>query len=127
VICVARQSLEVPVKVVSRIVAVMVVLNLVASATVSAQADAATTYAQKCVMCHGKTGAGDGVAAAALNPKPPDFTTAEFHKARTDEALIEVVTNGKSGMMPAYESQLSADEIKAIVAYLRTLGKPEGT
>ncbi len=110
-----------------RIVAVAAVLTLVGSATARAQADAATTYAQKCAMCHGKAGAGDGAAAAALNPKPPNFTTAEFQDARTDEELVAVITDGKSPMMPSYKSQLSADEIKALVAYVRTLGKSEGS
>ena len=49
------------------------------SPTVAAQAkvdykDAAATYfKQKCVVCHGDHGAGDGPGAAALNPKPRAF------------------------------------------------------
>lgn len=117
---------EVFMKLFGRVVAVVLVLGLVASATAFAQTDAATTYTQKCAMCHGKTGAGDGAAAAALNPKPPDFTAAEFQKARTDEALAAVISDGKSPMMPSYKTQLSADAIKALVAYLRTMGKTEG-
>lgn len=113
-------------KVIARITVVVAALTLMKTTTVLAQADAAATYAQKCAMCHGKAGAGDGAAAAALNPKPPDFTTAEFQKARTDEALVAVITDGKSPMMPSYKSQLSADEITALVAYLRTLGTTEG-
>ncbi len=112
--------------VVTRIGAVVGVLTIVGSATAVAQVDAAATYAQKCAMCHGAAGAGDGAAAAALNPKPPDFTAAEFQKTRTDEALVAVITDGKSPMMPSYKSQLSADEITALVAYLRTLGPAEG-
>jgi mono/diheme cytochrome c family protein len=122
----AQGSREVFMKVIARITVVVAALTLMKTTTVLAQADAAATYAQKCAMCHGKAGAGDGAAAAALNPKPPDFTTAEFQKARTDEALVAVISDGRSPMMPSYKSQLSADEITALVAHLRTLGTPEG-
>src|SRR3954468_15765210 len=34
----------------------------------------AALYAQNCASCHGVAGRGDGAAAAALNPKPVNFT-----------------------------------------------------
>jgi mono/diheme cytochrome c family protein len=37
-----------------------------------------------------------------------------------DADLTKVITDGK-GKMPAYKGKLSADEIKALVAYIRTL------
>jgi len=86
-----------------------------------AQADAATTYAGKCAMCHGKVGAGDGAAAAAFNPKPTDFTTAEFQKGRTDEQIAAAIKDG-TGAMAGFKGQLSAAQIKDLVAYLRSLG-----
>ena len=85
------------------------------------QGDAAKTYAGKCAMCHGVAGAGNGAAAAALDPKPTDFTTAEFQRGRTDEEIVAAIKDGK-GVMPAYGSQLSAEAIKGLVAYLRSFG-----
>ena len=34
----------------------------------------AVLYHRYCASCHGPTGRGDGPAAAALTPRPPDFT-----------------------------------------------------
>lgn len=85
------------------------------------QEGAAKTYAGKCAMCHGVAGAGDGVAAAALTPKPTNFTSAEFQASRTDEQLAAAIKDGK-GAMPAYGSQLSGEAIKGLVAYLRSFG-----
>jgi len=41
-------------------------------------ADGAQIYKMNCSTCHGPEGKGDGVAAAALNPKPADFTAGAF-------------------------------------------------
>jgi len=83
--------------------------------------DAAKIYAGKCAACHGPAGAGNGAAAAAFNPKPTDFTSAEFQKAATDEQLATAIKDGK-GEMPAFGKELSAADIKALVVYIRSLG-----
>lgn len=38
----------------------------------------ATAYRTYCVSCHGDAGRGDGPAAAALSPKPADFSAGAF-------------------------------------------------
>ena len=43
------------------------------------------TYAARCLICHGKTGAGDGMAADYLVTKPRDFTRAIFKYRTTDQ------------------------------------------
>ena len=40
--------------------------------------DGAQIYKMNCSTCRGPEGKGDGVAAAALNPKPADFTAGAF-------------------------------------------------
>lgn len=57
-------------------------------------------------MCHGQSGKGDGAAAAALNPKPRDYTSAEWQKSVTDDQIKKTITGGgaavgKSPIMPA--------------------------
>ena len=89
------------------------------------QVDAKAEYEGKCAMCHGATGAGDGPAGAAFNPKPPDFTTAEYQESKTDEDLTTAIADGK-GAMPGFTGQLSDDAITAVVAYIRTLGPSGG-
>jgi len=38
-------------------------------------------YSEQCASCHGQEGKGDGSAARFLDPKPRDFTTAEWKYA----------------------------------------------
>ena len=85
-----------------------------------------TTYAQMCAMCHGAGGAGDGAASAALDPKPANFTSADFQSSRTDDDLIKVIreggaATGKSPTMPPFGGAIDAAKAADIVAYLRTL------
>jgi mono/diheme cytochrome c family protein len=40
-------------------------------------ATAKDIYTNRCTVCHGATGKGDGDGSAALDPKPRDFTLAE--------------------------------------------------
>lgn len=92
------------------------------------KAEAKTKFETICAACHGTQGQGDGPAAAALNPKPRNFTESAYMKTRTDEQLAKVIKEGgaaagKSPMMAAYGSMLSDDQIKEIVAYIRTLAK----
>jgi mono/diheme cytochrome c family protein len=93
-----------------------------APATESVQDDAEKVFAGKCAMCHGKAGAGDGAAAAAMDPKPTDFTSAEYQEGRTDDEIAEAIKVGK-GAMPAYGEKLSEEAIQGLVAYIRELGK----
>lgn len=73
-------------------------------------------YDAKCRICHGANGRGDGPAAAALNPKPRDFTSSAFWQNNAEEKIKRTVTTGK-GPMPAFN--LDDDEIKAIADYMR--------
>jgi mono/diheme cytochrome c family protein len=86
-------------------------------------------YELRCEQCHGISGRGDGPAAAQLNPRPRDFTSGKF-KFRTtesgvlptDEDLARTVRLGLPGTsMPAWEPFLSATDITAVVAYVKTL------
>ncbi len=73
-----------------------------------------------CVPCHGADGKGSGPAAAALNPKPADWT-AEKVKKETDGEIFWKITNGR-GAMPPWK-QLSEKDRWQIVNYIRELQK----
>ncbi|HID45105.1 MAG TPA: cytochrome c [Chromatiaceae bacterium] len=87
-----------------------------------------------CGSCHGATGAGDGAAAAALNPKPASFAAGIFRldtdgdgKTGTDADLANAIKNGgaKYGgnvAMPA-RADLTEDEVASLVAYIHSLKK----
>lgn len=97
-----------------------------ASSTPSTEVSVAAgqkVYTERCVLCHGVSGKGDGVGAAALDPKPRDHTNGAYMNARTDDQLLEVISNGK-GNMPAWGAILSDPERHAVLMYVRTLAVP---
>jgi len=77
-----------------------------------------------CATCHGPTGLGDGIAAANLDPKPRDLSSAAILETYTDEYLVNVITNGgaavgKSPMMTAWSGIISPEDIDNLVAHIR--------
>ena len=93
-------------------------LAVILSLSLSARAqDAASLFKSKCAGCHGADGTG-----SAMGKKmgAHDFTTADV-QGMTDAQLTDIITNGKN-KMPKYGS-LPPDQIKGLVAYIRTLKK----
>jgi len=82
--------------------------------------DAAALYKSKCAGCHAADGSGNSPAGKAMGV--PDLSSPVLQK-KTDAELIDSTTNGK-GKMPAYKGKLTDDQIKGLVAYIRTLAKP---
>jgi putative copper resistance protein D len=76
-------------------------------------------FAEHCVACHGAGGAGDGPAAAALNPKPPDLR-AHHVALHTAGDIFWWITHGKPPM-PAFGNTLSVDARWNVVNYVRAL------
>ena len=85
----------------------------------SAAAAGLTLFAAYCVPCHGAAGRGDGLAAAALNPRPRDLTSPSV-QGEFDGALFFKITRGR-GAMPAW-LWLSERERWALVWAMRNLG-----
>jgi mono/diheme cytochrome c family protein len=79
--------------------------------------DASGMFKSKCAGCHGADGTG-----SAMGKKmgAHDFTSADVQKM-SDAELTDVITNGKN-KMPKYAS-LKPEEVKGLVAYIRTLKK----
>ena len=79
--------------------------------------DAASLFKSKCVACHSADGTG-----SAMGKKmgAHDWTSADVQKM-SDADLTDIITNGKN-KMPKYAS-LKPEEIKGLVAYIRTLKK----
>lgn len=89
--------------------------------TTSVKADntAESTYKTKCAACHGPDGKGE--TAIGKTNKIRDLASADVQK-QSDEDLAGVIATGK-GKMPAYAKSLNPDQIKGLVAYIRSLGK----
>lgn len=86
-------------------------------------------YAIYCATCHGPRGAGDGPLAASLDPKPAHHDDGAYMNGLSDEHLFRVIKEGgaavsKSPMMAAWGRTLSDDQIRDVVAFVRTLADP---
>ena len=77
-------------------------------------ADGAATFKAKCAGCHGADGS-KAMPAMGVKPLNTPATT-----GKSEAALVTVVTKGQ-GKMPAFAGKLSDDEIKAAVAYVKSL------
>jgi len=99
-----------------RLAVVAVVLAMLALPLASFAADqAADIFKSKCAMCHGPDGKGKMAGTK-------DLGSAEVQKA-SDADLTATITNGKPPKMPAYKGKLTDDQIKSLVAYVRSLKK----
>ncbi|MGE0209094.1 MAG: FTR1 family protein [Lysobacteraceae bacterium] len=82
----------------------------------------AALYQQQCVSCHGASGAGDGPAAAALDPPPIDFTDAARADLRSPLSLYQATAQGIEGTgMVGYSGALSDEDLWALAYYVGTL------
>lgn len=85
-----------------------------------AVADGKKSAQVNCVTCHGASGKGDGAAAAALNPKPADWTSARV-QSESDGELFWKISNGR-GAMPPWK-HLPESERWSLVQFIRSLKK----
>ena len=72
-----------------------------------------------CSMCHGATGAGDGMVVRRGYKQPPSYFTETLRNAPVGH-FFDVITNGW-GSMPRYAQQIPVQDRWAIVAYVRAL------
>jgi mono/diheme cytochrome c family protein len=88
----------------------------VLSVPAQAQNASETVYKSKCAACHGPDGSG-----SAMGKKlgVHDFQTADVQKM-SDAELAGIIADGKN-KMPAYGKSLKAEDIKGLVAYIRSL------
>ncbi|UUS13693.1 cytochrome c/FTR1 family iron permease [Stenotrophomonas sp. CD2] len=82
-------------------------------------------YGQLCASCHGATGAGDGPAAAGLDPPPIDFTDRGRADERSVFGLYQVIDQGLEGTSMVSYSSLPVDERWALATYVGALAYPE--
>ena len=87
----------------------------------AAAGDGKALYVTNCAPCHGTKGKGDGPAAAALNPKPADHSSAAV-QGETDGSLFWKLTTVRSPM-PSYKTILSEKQRWEVVNYIRTLAR----
>jgi cytochrome c6 len=98
-----------------RLITVGLLAALVAMPMASWAEVGADTFKAKCAMCHGADGKGKMAGTK-------DLGSAEVQKA-SDADLTAAIAKGKPPKMPANEGKLTADQIKSLVAYVRTFKK----
>jgi mono/diheme cytochrome c family protein len=96
---------------------------LALTSTTAFAADGKAVYTDNCAKCHGDDGKGATKMGTKLGAR--DYSDATVQASFTDDQAIKSVKDGmkkddKTLMKP---SELSDDDIKASIAYLRTLKK----
>jgi mono/diheme cytochrome c family protein len=77
-------------------------------------------YNDKCALCHGFGGDGNGPAGSSLSPKPTDFTDPKFWQTTGNQKIMDTILNG-TGIMPAFS--FKTEEVQALIDYIRTFRK----
>ena len=102
----------------------IVAAALMVGACVSARAADVQENWNKCAKCHGEDGKGQTKMGQKLGIR--DYSDAKVQAALTDDqiakAIKEGVKEGDKTKMKGY-SDLSAEEVKALVAYVRAFKK----
>ena len=98
---------------------------LVVTAVCATAEDAKALYDKGCAKCHGADGKGETKMGQKMGAK--DYTDPKVQDAMTDEAAFKAIKEGfkdKDGKVLMKPSEgLSDEEIKGIVAYMRSFKK----
>ena len=73
-------------------------------------------FAENCVSCHGDDGKGNPELGA------PNLTDQIWLYGSDEATIVETITNGRSGVMPAWVGRLDPVTIKALTVYVHSLG-----
>ena len=86
-------------------------------------------YSTHCSACHGEGGKGDGPAGNSLPVKPADHTDGKLMNSFPDKFLLDIIAKGgvavgKSPFMPSWGGVLKENQVRDLVAYLRSIANP---
>jgi cytochrome c oxidase cbb3-type subunit III len=73
-------------------------------------------FADNCTSCHGDNAKGN------LELGAPDLTDKIWLYGSDEATLIETISNGRAGVMPAWVDRLDPSTIKALTVYVHSLG-----
>lgn len=83
-------------------------------------------FALNCASCHGTNGQGNGPAAAALNPKPRDFTSGYWKYGGGVARVVRTISEGSPGTAMAAFTTIPLEDRFAIAQYERSLSPKPG-
>jgi high-affinity iron transporter len=78
-------------------------------------------YTQRCMTCHGATGADDGAAASQLSKLPPELASFAWQAERSDSAIAAAIRAGMPGTAMPPSRDLTDADLATMVAYVRAL------
>lgn len=107
-------------RVVFRVLGAAVLVVCAAQQLAAQEPDGAALYREHCKECHGA--AGRPTKQALGKYKDIKAFDAAFLGARSDDSLVAVLKQGVKGgkEMKSFKEKLSADEMAAVVKYVRT-------
>lgn len=73
-------------------------------------------FAENCVACHGDNAKGN------IELGAPNLTDGIWLYGSDQATLVETITNGRAGVMPAWGGRLDPATIKALTVYVHSLG-----
>jgi cytochrome c oxidase cbb3-type subunit 3 len=73
-------------------------------------------FAENCVSCHGEDGKGNQELGA------PNLTDQIWLYGSDEATIVETITNGRAGVMPAWTGRLDPITIKALTVFVHSLG-----
>jgi cytochrome c oxidase cbb3-type subunit 3 len=76
----------------------------------------AQIFAENCAVCHGENAKGNQELGA------PNLTDKIWLYGSDEATVIETITNGRAGVMPAWGGRLDQATIKAMAVYVHSLG-----
>ncbi len=86
----------------------------VTTKTEAVDSEGAKLFKQHCEVCHGAGGKGN---------IGPNLTDDKWKYGGSDNDIFTTISKGRSGGMPSWENQLSAEKIKELIAYIRSIGE----
>jgi cytochrome c oxidase cbb3-type subunit 3 len=97
------------------------VLSLSGSAHNSLMAELGRDKFKACAACHGADGKGNQALGA------PNLTDKTWLHGWGEAAIVDIVTKGKTNIMPAQKDRLTAEQIKVLASYVWGLSNPTQT
>ncbi len=88
------------------------VRGLDARAGMTAAGEGAALFQQFCAACHGPTGSGQALLGA------PALDDSAWHYGGERGQVVETITRGRNGVMPAFGSRLDETQIRLLAAWL---------
>jgi cytochrome c553 len=94
-----------------------------------AEAEAGSIFNERCAVCHGDNGEGNGPGADNLNPKPVNFHNQKWQQSISDKQIAKAIVYGgqavglSASMAPNPDLESKPETVAALVERIRKLGK----